>query len=150
MGLFCYLRVSIVMRTRLIVFSLLCLAACTSKKSESEPPKPAPKPNDQPDYQTMSRIKEASMQTGYAFRLRDFRIKKGVGAIALVENAGVAHIYRDARVAVGTARSEFSLRELTPGEQKWIPVSCPDVSVNSVPGIFCSHLVPGQEITFVK
>ena len=104
--------------------------------------------NDQPDYQSISRIKEASMLTGYIFRLRDFRVKAGVGAVALVENAGVAPIYRDAYVAVGTARSDYSLRNLMPGEQKWIPVASPDANGKSVPGIACSHLVAGQEITF--
>ena len=105
--------------------------------------------NDQPDYQPMSRIKEASMQTGYAFRLRDFRIKEGAGAVALVENAGVAPIYYDAYLAVGSACSAISLRELMPGDQKWIAVACPDVTGESVPAVRCDHLVEGQKITLI-
>jgi hypothetical protein len=65
--------------------------------------------NDQPGYQTMDRIKEASMSMGYKFEIKDFRVK-GNEAAVLITNIGVAPIYRDAYVAVGGVKGEYSLR----------------------------------------
>lgn len=104
--------------------------------------------NDQPDYQSMARIKEASLATGYRFCIRDFRIKEGKGAAVLIENTGVAPIYRDAWVEVEGVRSTYNLRNLMPGEQQWVPVDTPSASPSSVPAIACDHLVKGQRIGF--
>lgn len=103
--------------------------------------------NDQPRYQTMDRIKEASMSMGYRFEIRDFRIKSGNAAV-LIANTGVAPIYRDAYVVIEGVRSTYSLQNLMPGEEQWIEISSTEISTHSVPVIECDHLVPGQKIEY--
>ena len=103
--------------------------------------------NDQPSYQTMERIKEASMSMGYKFEILDYRVK-GNEAAVLISNIGVAPIYRNAYVAVGGVRGEYSLKNLMPGEQVWINVKGEGVSAQAVPAIECDHLVPGQKIEY--
>ena len=104
--------------------------------------------NDQPQYQPMSRIKEASMAMGYRFVIRDYRIKQGEGAAILIENTGVAPIYRDAFVSVDGERGSYNLRELMPGSQAWIGIECPSVTASSSVSIECDHLVTGQRIGY--
>ncbi len=103
--------------------------------------------NDQPSYQSMDRIKEASMSMGYKFEIKDFRVK-GEEAAVLISNIGVAPIYRDAYVAVGGVKGEYSLKNLMPGEEVWIHVKGEGVSAQAVPAIECAHLVPGQKIEY--
>ena len=103
--------------------------------------------NDQPGYQTMDRIKEASMSMGYRFEIKDFRVK-GQEAVVFIANMGVAPIYRDAYVAVEGIRGDYSLQNLMPGEGVWIKISGPGISETSVPKIECDHLVPGQVIEY--
>ena len=103
--------------------------------------------NDQPGYQSMDRIKEASMSMGYKYEIRDFRVK-GNEAAVLITNIGVAPIYRNAYVAVGGVRGEYSLKNLMPGEEVWIHVKGEGVSAQAVPTIECAHLVPGQKIEY--
>ena len=103
--------------------------------------------NDQPSYQTMDRIKEASMSMGYKFEIKDFRVKDNEAAV-LIENIGVAPIYRDAYVSVGGVKGSYSLKNLMPGEQKWIEIKGEGVSAKAVPQIECAHLVPGQKIEY--
>ena len=45
--------------------------------------------NDQPRYQSMERIQEASLAMGYKYEIRDFRIKGGSAAVCIA-NVGVA------------------------------------------------------------
>ena len=101
--------------------------------------------NDLPSYQTMDRIKEASMSMGYKFEIKDFRVK-GDEAAVLISNIGVAPIYRDAYVAVGGVKGEYSLKNLMPGDEVWIHVKGEGVSAQAVPTIECAHLVRGQKI----
>lgn len=103
--------------------------------------------NDQPRYQTMERIKEASMSMGYKYEVKDFRVKRNKAAV-LISNIGVAPIYRDAYVSVGGVRGEYSLRNLMPGEEIWIEIKGEGVSSDAVLRIECDHLVPGQVIEF--
>ena len=103
--------------------------------------------NDQPKYQKMSRIKQASMSMGYKFEIKDFRVKGNEAAI-LITNIGVAPIYRDAYVAVGGVKGEYSLKNLMPGEEVWIHIKGEGVSAQAVPTIECDHLVPGQKIEY--
>lgn len=103
--------------------------------------------NDQPGYQTMDRIKEASMSMGYKFEIRDYRLK-GNEAAVLIANIGVAPIYRDAYVSVGGVKGDYSLKSLMPGEEVWIYVEGGNVSADAVPEIVCEHLVPGQKIEY--
>ena len=104
--------------------------------------------NDQPEYQEMSRIKEASMAMGYRFAVKDFKIKPGEGAGVLIANTGVAPIYRDAYVAVGGVRGEYNLRHLMPGKEAWVAIKNPSVTASSSPSIECAHLVSGQRISY--
>ena len=106
--------------------------------------------NDQPQYQKLSRIRSAGTATGYRFRIRQIRIKEGVGAAVLIENAGAAPIYRDAFLAVDGVRSDFNLRALMPDQQVWLEIPLPSVSETSTLSIVCDHLVPGQEIGFIE
>lgn len=87
------------------------------------------------------------MSMGYKFHIRDFRVK-GNEAAVLIANTGVAPIYRDAYVAVGGVRGEYSLKNLLPGEEVWIRVKGKGVSAEAVPQIECDHLVPGQKIEY--
>ena len=103
--------------------------------------------NDQPKYQSMDRIKEASMSMGYKFEIKDFRVK-GNEAAVLISNIGVAPIYRDAYVSVGGVKGEYSLKNLMPGQDQWIYVKGDGVSAQAVPAIECAHLVPGQKIEY--
>ena len=103
--------------------------------------------NDQPGYQSMDRIKEASMSMGYRFAVKDYR-QKGDEAAVLIANVGVAPIYRDAYVEVGGVKGEYSLKNLMPGEEVWIHFKGSGISAQSVPEIVCGHLVPGQKIEY--
>lgn len=101
--------------------------------------------NDQPDYRSMSRIKEASMASGYKFKLESFLVSDTESKITM-KNTGVAPIYYDAYVAVNGVRSTESLKGLSPGEQKEFTVysggDAPTVSIE------CDRLLPGQRIEF--
>ena len=103
---------------------------------------------DQPSYQKWPRIIEASQSMGYRYRILDFRVKKGTGAVACVKNAGVAPIYYDAYLDVDGARSSYSLRNLMPGDSLWVDVKNPSVSDKPVLSIACDRLVPGQKIEY--
>ena len=103
--------------------------------------------NDQPKYQKMNRIKQASMSMGYRFAVKDYR-QKGDEAAVLIANVGVAPIYRDAYVEVGGVKGEYSLKNLMPGEEVWIHFKGSGISARSVPEIVCGHLVPGQKIEY--
>lgn len=101
----------------------------------------------QPMYQSWDRIREASLSMGYKFSIKDFRVGKK-GAAVLVENVGVAPIYRDAYVSVDGIRSEFSLAQLMPGENQWVAFEGKGFTADSKVAIECDHLVPGQSIGF--
>ena len=103
--------------------------------------------NDQPGYQSMDRIKEASMSMGYRFAVKDYRQKDDEAAV-LIANVGVAPIYRDAYVEVDGVKGEYSLKNLMPGDEVWIHFKGSGISARSVPEIVCDHLVPGQKIEY--
>ena len=104
--------------------------------------------NDQPGYQSWERIAEASRSMGYSFRVKDFRVLKGTGAVVEIENAGVAPIYHDAFVEVDGVRGSYNLKALLPGESVWVEI--PNRSVSAAPelSIACERLVKGQKIGF--
>ena len=104
--------------------------------------------NDQPRYQSMERIQEASLCMGYKFEIRDFRIKDGNAAV-LIANVGVAPIYRDAFVSVNGTRGDYNLASLMPGEEQWIDILDCGADKKSAPEIACDHLVPGQKIEYL-
>ena len=101
--------------------------------------------NNQHSYQTVERIKEASMACGYKFTIEDFRVK-GKSSAVLIKNTGVAPIYREAYVAVNGVRSKQSLHTLLPGKSVWIEVASGGKSPHLT--IECDHLVQGQKIEF--
>jgi hypothetical protein len=101
--------------------------------------------NDQPDYQTMERIKEASMASGYKFKIVRLQTASDTSVFEIM-NYGVAPIYYDAYISVNGIRSPESLKLLAPGETKTYSVSAG--AENAEITIECDKLVEGQEIQF--
>jgi hypothetical protein len=101
--------------------------------------------NDQVDYQTMDRIKEAGMAAGYKFRITRFLLSDD-SALIEVKNTGVAPIYYDAYVAVGGIRARESLKLLEPDSSIICNFAINKNSLNLT--IECDHLVPGQQIEY--
>ena len=101
--------------------------------------------NDQVDYQTIERIKEAGMVAGYKFRINRFLISDD-SALVEVQNIGVAPIYYDAYVAVGGIRARESLKLLEPDSSIICNFAINKNSLNLT--IECDHLVPGQQIEY--
>jgi hypothetical protein len=102
--------------------------------------------NDQPNYQTTARIKQASMASGYQFKIVSFKSKSD-SSVVVVKNSGVAPIYYDAFISVNGVRSSQSLKLLAPGESLECTVSAggdnPMLSIES------DRLVPGQSIGYL-
>lgn len=108
--------------------------------------------NDQPAFQSIERIREAGMATGYRFRIlrAQFRQVKPGQANVMIEltNEGVAPIYRDAYLAAGKVRSAESLRELMPGKTRVYRIdSVPLIDVDRI-SIQCDFILPSQTISF--
>ena len=78
--------------------------------------------NDQNNYQTLDRIKEASMNSGYKFKVVSFKTKLD-SSIVEITNLGVAPIYIDAYVTVNGVRSVESLKLLLPDETRLFHIS---------------------------
>lgn len=101
--------------------------------------------NDQPGYQTLERIKEASMAAGYLFKIASLRSAPDTSVFEIT-NVGVAPIYYDAYVAVNGVQSSISLRLLAPGDTIECGVSAgaagAEISIES------DKLLEGQEIQF--
>ena len=102
--------------------------------------------NDQPNYQTTARIKQASMASGYKFKIVSFKSKSD-SSVVVVKNSGVAPIYYDAYVSVNGVRSAQSLKLLASGESLECSVSSggnePLLTIES------DRLVPGQTIGYL-
>lgn len=81
-------------------------------------------PNSAPGFGTPDRFKEASMATGYRFKVISCRTN-GESTELVVTNEGIAPIYKDAYFAIGEVRATQSLKYLLPGEQKTITISAP-------------------------
>ncbi len=101
---------------------------------------------DQPEYQTMQRIKEAGMAAGYKFKISSF-LSKPDSSVVTVKNVGVAPFYYDAYVTVDGTRSPVSLKLLAPGDSVLCPVSAggdnPQLTITS------DRLVEGQKIEYL-
>jgi len=102
--------------------------------------------NDQPDYQTIARIKLAGMATGYKFRIKSF-FASADSSIVTVSNYGIAPLYYDAYITVNGIRAEESLKGLVPGEEKTFFI--PSGGDYPVLTIESDRLVDGQEIQFM-
>ena len=103
--------------------------------------------NDQPNYQSMDRIKSAGMATGYRFRV-DSAVVAGDELRLEVINTGVAPIYRRAYFAAGEKRSSASLRGLLPNEKLSCVMKGIEPSDLQRITIQCDSVLPTQEIQF--
>lgn len=101
--------------------------------------------NDQPGYQSLDRIKTASMNSGYKFKLNSFQTKQGSSIIEVV-NLGVAPIYIDAYLTVNGVRSTESLKFLGPDEIKIFNIAAG--GTNPVLTIESDDILPTEEIQF--
>jgi hypothetical protein len=101
--------------------------------------------NDQPDFQSMSRIKEVGLAIGYKFKIISFKASSIISRV-VVQNTGIAPIYYDAFITVNGVRSEDSLKGLLPGEEKEYIVAAG--GKNPVLVIESNRLVSGQIIQF--
>jgi len=99
--------------------------------------------NDQPEHQTMDRLRAAGMACGYRLRITEYRTGGGKSTLTLT-NTGIAPLYTDAFVAVGGRRSATSLKGLCPGETRRCEVAGEGAAVT----IESDRLVPGQRIEF--
>ncbi len=101
---------------------------------------------DQPQYQTLQRIKEAGMSTGYKFKIVSFKSKPD-SSVVTVKNVGVAPFYYDAFVTVDGVRSPVSLKLLQPDDTLVCGVSAggenPRLEITS------DRLVNGQIIEYL-
>jgi len=101
--------------------------------------------NDQPEYQSMERIRKAGIASGYRFEIIAF---EGADEKTTVEvkNVGIAPFYYDAFVAVDGVRAQGSLKGLQPGDSEQFTI---DISVeNPTLSIESDRLVEGQVIEF--
>lgn len=101
--------------------------------------------NDQPQYQTMERIREASMATGYKFKIVSLKTAADTSVFEIM-NYGVAPIYYDAFIAVDGVRSPGSLKLLAPMDTAAFGVAAGAEGAEIT--IQCDKLVEGQEIQF--
>ncbi len=105
--------------------------------------------DDQAKYQSLDRLREAGMQSGYKFHLESLETN-GTQTRGIIANRGVAPIYFDAYPAIvqsgSEIRSTVSLKHLLPGEQRQftIPAKAGELSFR----IACDRLVEGQVIPF--
>ena len=102
--------------------------------------------NGQANYQTPERIKQASMASGYQFKIVSFKTKTD-SSVVVVTNSGVAPFYYDAYIAVNGIRSPKSLKLLAPGESLECGVAAG--SDNPLLTIESDRLVPGQSIGYL-
>ena len=100
---------------------------------------------DQPEYQTNERIKQASLATGYRFKIVSFKASADSSIIEIM-NEGSAPIYYDAYPTVNGVRANTSLKHLDHNELRtfYIPSGGenPELSIES------DNILDGQEIGF--
>jgi hypothetical protein len=101
--------------------------------------------NDQPQYQTWERIKQAGIASGYNFRISSFKSSE-TNSIVDVQNTGIAPIYYDAYVAVNGVRATQSLAGIRPGAGRSFGIAAGGATPNLT--IECDRLVDGQVISF--
>ncbi len=101
--------------------------------------------NDQPNYQTPERIKQASMGAGYHFKIITFKASSDKVVIE-VKNTGVAQIYYDAFISINGNRSSKTLKNLLPGNTQTDTIefsgNTPELKIES------DHILSTQEIQF--
>jgi hypothetical protein len=101
--------------------------------------------NDQPQYHSMERIRQASQACGYKLKVISF-VASDTLCRAQVKNIGVAPLYYDAFVAVNGIRCKESLAGLLPGQTRLYQVDAggplPSLTIES------DRLVAGQKIEY--
>lgn len=101
--------------------------------------------NDQLNYQSSARIASAGMHMGYHFKITEFKTN-GIITEVTVENIGIAPIYYDAYLTIGTTRALKSLKGLLSGESKTFIIDA--VASDEQLTIESDAIVNGQEIQF--
>lgn len=102
--------------------------------------------NDQYKYQSVERIKEASINTGYKFEITDFVKTSGTSKIT-VKNIGTAPIYYDAHLSINGHKATSSLKSVMPGQEKQFTI---DYDGDEDLIIVCDRLLSGQTIDFKR
>lgn len=102
--------------------------------------------NDQYKYQTLARIKEASLNSGYKFEVIKFEKTNGKSLLT-VKNIGVAPIYYDAYFSINGNKSTTSLKTLMPNQESVFIINY-DGDEDVI--ITCDRLLSGQIIDFKK
>lgn len=97
-------------------------------------------------YGTTERFKQAGMATGYQFRITEC-LTNGTVTRVTITNEGVAPLYRDAYLTIGTVTSSTSLRGLLPGQKLDVIIpaglqQADDLTITS------PYLLPQQTIQF--
>lgn len=112
--------------------------------------------NDNPggknSYNNPMRFKECSMATGYHFEVTNCETD-GMQTRLNVTNKGIAPIYRDAYFAIGSVRSEQSLKGLLPGITTEVSIAAPlHINVNGYaikePQIVSDYILDTQKIEY--
>lgn len=101
--------------------------------------------NDQPNHQSVERIRDAGLANGYKLEVLAFRASETHAEVD-VRNFGIAPLYYDAWVAVDGVRANESLRGLLPGQTRTYAVAAGGASPTLT--IECDRLVAGQRIEF--
>ncbi|GAA3648689.1 hypothetical protein [Flavivirga jejuensis] len=102
--------------------------------------------NDQYEYQTSDRIKEASINTGYKFEITKFE-KTDNKSLLTVKNIGTAPIYYDTYLSINGNKSTTSLKTLMPNQESVFTIN---YDGNEDLTITCNRLLSGQVIDFKK
>jgi len=101
--------------------------------------------NDQPAYQTLTRIKEAGMSTGYRFAITALETT-GSQSRGTITNEGIAPIYYDTYVTINGIRSTTSLKGLLPRQA--LEFTAASGGTTPIVTIESDRLVSGQTIEF--
>ncbi len=101
--------------------------------------------NDQNSYHPLSRVKEASMASGYKFKLKSFKTKADSSIIEVI-NLGVAPIYIDAYITINGVRSKESLKLLSQDESMLFHISAG--GDNAVITIESDDILPTETIQY--
>lgn len=101
--------------------------------------------NDQPEYQSNERIKQAGMANGYKFHITEFKASQSHSHVS-VTNRGIAPIYYDAYIAINGTRAQKSLKGLLPNETLTLEIN--SGGTQPILTIESDHLVTGQNIQF--
>jgi len=102
--------------------------------------------NDQPNYHSMDVIKQASLDTGYKFKVSHVSTSDDQ-AIITATNIGTAPIYYPAYFSQGGVKSANSLAGLQPGQEQLFVI---DNGQGNTLTIESERLLDGQTIDFIK